>query len=213
MNSEHDQQSPPHSTDGYIQPLADEWLEIPDRLDPPIFSAVSERRPSQRQQSRRPSEQPSNPKGLIRSGLARSQRLTEAMIQAKVTVAQPTGISDIAGEQGYNRHFYHSRSMTTPWWIILSAWVIFGLPTLLFSIQQLSQLLQAAHASLETPMGETISATMGMRLPLAIASITATSIVFYILGRQTARRIRSDRRQARFRHYHKERESLTGHET
>jgi hypothetical protein len=210
MNSDRDQPATTYSDDRYIQTLADEWLEIPEKAEAPILGATATP-VNQRQRNHRTIGKPMG-KPAKSFGFKRSQDITQVIAQAKAEINQRTTAQDITGEAGSSQHFYHNRGIITPWWIIITAWVVFGLPTLMLSIQQLSHLLHAAHSSVETPTGTSISTTVGMSLPLALVSITTTSIVFYILGRQTARRIRSDRRQERFRRYHKERETTVGSE-
>jgi hypothetical protein len=195
MNSDRHYPAHPQS-DQYIYELGDEWLELPDPEVAQSVVVAPAARSSQHRSLRRVPEKRPTPIAQIIS-----------QIQAGMRKHEESSSAEPSNEQGYNRHFYHSKGTTTPWWIIIAAWVSLGIPMLLLSIQQLSHLTHPVP-EISAAAGESIAIASRFTLPFALVSIAATFIIFYILGRQTARRIRSDRRQERLRRHAKERETV-----
>ncbi len=108
------------------------------------------------------------------------------------------GIDPTAGQSDRGQ-YWGSRGVNFPWWIIIASWVGLGLPALGLEIDQLANLFQPSH-SFSNAANDAIVAQPVDLLPMALLVLIITVGLFGVLGRETARKIRRDRRQQRFRY-------------
>jgi hypothetical protein len=155
--------------------------------------------------------QPHRDPALIQSPTADWLELSDSseFATTRATIADPTVHSTRSSGTGHPGEYYrgqyghHRGSM--PWWIIIASWGLFGLPAIGFVGYQIANLLLAPTVGANVPSEPVQGDPIGTpnaddSLPLLLLSLLLIAGLLTILGHQTVRRIRYDRRQQRFRY-------------
>jgi hypothetical protein len=143
-------------------------------------------------------ELPDSPvdRGLADRG--RAAATIDAKSTHKASEDRSTIESGLATTQYLGRS-HQGKGSSVPWWIIIASWILLGLPACMVSLNQLANLLIPMQPQ-QNAFNEALIDAGEVEFLSVIISLVATTILLSILGQQTLRRLRRDRRHRRFRY-------------